>query len=227
MKSIVLLSGGMDSAVAYYWAKKSTKIVTELFFDYGQKGVGWERIAASSIAQHAVHRVQIYYPPSIRSTILTNSDMYEVKRRDVPASFVPGRNLTMISIAGGVAYELGAELIIGGWTQVDVDYPDCSSYFLRLAGDAACEAIGGKPGSLEVFSPILYYNKSDIVRMGEELGVPWKDTRSCYGNQQQPCMNCGSCLKRATAFLKAGVRDPIVSDERWDDFVETHSETEV
>lgn len=232
-KAVVLLSGGMDSAVALYWAMENLDPITTLFFDYNQLGVNFEKDRSRKLSLLCGLPMQISriaYPSSIRSTIIEGSGTpirdVEHHRRRVPMSFVPGRNLTMISVAAAVAYEEGAAWIVGGWNSVDVDYPDCTHSFLVDAGTAVCEALGLPYTEMIVTSPIIDMNKTQIVQLGEELDVPWGFTRSCYGKKYIPCLQCDSCVKRMNAFLEAGVRDPIVSNRMWSKIVEQRKDSD-
>lgn len=220
-RSVVLLSSGMDSATALHWAHVHTDIASVLFFRYGQRGARFEYDNAEMLVNELgyprdmLRTVGVGLQDVVRSSILRGSEAYEVRRRDVPDSFVPGRNLIFISIAGGVAYELGANIIIGGWNQVDVDYPDCSEEFLASAAEAVNESLGLGFNDIRTFSPILYHSKPEIIKMGEDLGVPWEYTRSCYNDHELACLGCDSCKKRVIAFLRAGVRDPAVNTDTW------------
>jgi len=137
-----------------------------------------------------------------------------------PMTFVPGRNLIFISYATAMAYNLNAKYIIGGWSSVDVDYPDCSERFLKTASWAGSIAIGRGYSGLYIKSPLSRLTKAETVTMGEELGVPWHVTRSCYAGDDEPCLECDSCLLRVRAFITAGVHDPLVKDHvSWSELV--------
>lgn len=244
-KAVVLLSGGMDSAVALYWAAKHYEIAAIMNFDYGQHGADLEAQAATRLlgvlkVQSAMAQSGSVQNPmetmgiikcSIRIPVVSSLthnyglDPSLKDAHDQPMTFVPGRNLIFISYATSVAYDVNAKYIIGGWSSVDVDYPDCSARFLIAAGSAAALAIGRGPSedALGVKSPLSSLTKAETVAMGEELGVPWELTRSCYAGDEEPCLECDSCRLRIRAFITAGVRDPLVCDDAvWLHMIEQH-----
>jgi len=247
-KSVVLLSGGMDSAVAFYWADQNTEVVAVINFAYGQRGAQHEFAAARSLHQ-VVYGVGLDVPPGVpplitmdvqmptRSTLTGYDEGLDPRAVDhygLPITFVPGRNLIFIAYATAVAYNVDANVIIGGWNAVDVDYPDCTPAFLGAASGAATRALGRQvwtraeePGGfvygLTAHSPVLRLTKAETVTLGESMGVPWELTRSCYDYSPDPCMYCDSCVKRVNAFIQAGVEDPLVMQSwrcgTWGDFV--------
>lgn len=242
-KVVVLLSGGMDSAVALYWAAEYYEIAAIMNFDYGQHGANLELQAATRLlgvlkVMHVGSDCEMAFQSlgiikcSIRIPVVSSLthnyglDPSLKDAHDQPMTFVPGRNLIFISYSTSVAYDVNAKYIIGGWSSVDVDYPDCSQRFLVAAGVAASIAIGrdGVEGQqLYVKSPLSMLTKAGTVTMGEELGVPWALTRSCYAGGAEPCLECDSCLLRVRAFITADVRDPLVCDDAvWLRMVESH-----
>lgn len=231
-KSVVLLSGGMDSATALFWALKNTDVKAAVHFAYNQRGHHFEWSQAYSLCDYVTEQkgpgcqpfelIERYLPLMEGSALTDDSQTLDpaAKRRDgLPLTFVPGRNLIFISHAAAIAYDLGANLIVGGWSSVDVDYPDCSAAFTYAAEHAVQLALGQQAGSddqMIVFSPVITMSKEQTVRMGTRLGVPWALTRSCYSDGEVPCLACDSCRLRIAAFLEAGVRDPIVPEDEWD-----------
>ncbi len=75
-----------------------------------------------------------------------------------------------------------------------------------------------------IWAPLLEYSKAEIAHKGMELGVPFEYTRSCYRNQWSPCMKCDSCLKRAMAFHHWNERDPLIEEDRWNNFIDSVKE---
>jgi len=210
----------MDSATALYWARDEVglEVVRVMTFDYGQRGSGLEWDCARALVEHAgldeIIHIDNYL--DIMADCALQSPMASLEPGEVhaglPTTYVPARNLILIAHAAAVAFEVNANMIIGGWTSVDTDYPDCRPMFLALAAQAASLAVGRFTDQLQVYSPVQYTSKTDIVKMGEKLGVPWELTRSCYDGYKAPCLKCDSCLKRIKAFVEAGVCDPLVAD---------------
>ena len=242
-KAIVLVSGGMDSAVALYWAAERYKIAAVMNFDYGQHGADWEQAAATLVlGKLKINQLQLkselrtVNPHLALMTIRLKIPVRNALTEDMgldptvtdiygqPMTFVPGRNLIFISYATSIAYNIDAQWIIGGWSGMDVDYPDCSDRFLTSAGITASIAIGRGSHGLAIYSPISRASKAGTVVMGEELGVPWEYTRSCYAGDEKPCLACDSCKLRIKAFIAAGVRDPLIDDDDvWEALIDTYS----
>ena len=215
--AIVLLSGGLDSAVSLYVARRQGYACRCLFFDYGQKQSA-ERRSAERIARAAgasLTKVRIPLPWK-GSSLLDRRMAVPVGRsmraiqKGVPSTYVPGRNIIFLSMAVSYAEATGAEAIfIGAHVQDASGYPDCRSAFLR-AFDTAIRT-GTKAGlaeKLRLRAPLIRKDKSQIIRMGASLGVPLGLTRSCYRAGRRPCGRCDACVLRAKGFREAGLEDP-------------------
>lgn len=220
-KVVVLLSGGMDSSTALYWAirQKHIEVAAAVHFTYGQLGSEWEFAAAGQVNIHASDKAG--YPIPLHHVIIPmkqysllqwgNADL-SPGRKDShgnPSTFVPGRNLIQLAMALPIAYTCDAKLLIGGWTQVDVDYPDCRRGFLESATITFGLALG-EP--IDIVYPLIDLGKDKIVALGTELEVPWRLTRSCYSTDLLPCGMCDSCLLRVAAFHRNGMGDPAYSN---------------
>jgi 7-cyano-7-deazaguanine synthase len=220
--AIALLSGGMDSTTAMYWAAKEFDEIIAIHFSYGQRGREWEYAAAARVCTYLVERhpveiLHIAIPGEMMGTLLRpNEDLQpgQTDKNGNPATFVPGRNLIQIALALPTVYKYDAKYIIGGWTQVDVDYPDCREPFLRSAAIACRLALGQE---VDILYPLVNLSKDKIVALGQELGVPWHLTRSCYDSGIKPCGQCDSCLLRVAAFHRNFLRDPLYEWEEWDE----------
>lgn len=213
MKAIALLSGGLDSTVAYYFACKikGDEEVIPLFFDYGQRALSKELECALSLAKARkaeLYQVKMPLPNWIGSTITVPS-LKMPAYKNLPASFVPGRNIIMLSYAGALAKVSGAEEIYGGWNVMDYSgYPDCDDDFLQNMHWALRRGLDHE--TLRIQRPLVDMKKSDIILMGTKVGVPFEQTWSCYLNVQKPCKECDSCKQRAKAFTEAGIEDPLM-----------------
>lgn len=213
MKAIALLSGGADSATAYFFAcALGEREVTPLFFDYGQKTLSKERECAKALAevQHATLREVYVKPPSWWGSEITTQTLIHTDF-DLPKTFLPGRNIIQLSYAGALAKTVGAEEIYGGWNSVDYGgYPDCRESFMENMEWALREGLDY--GFLRIKRPLMEMKKSSIILMGTKLKVPFELTWSCYFNTQKPCMECDSCKLRAKAFKEAEIEDPIIKE---------------
>lgn len=218
-KAVVLLSGGMDSAVVLAMAREQGFSVHALSVDYGQRHPA-ELQAAARVAQAQgalAHKTVSVDLRSIGGSALTDDiDVPEASAHsegDIPATYVPARNTIMLSIALGWAEVLGAADIFCGVNAVDYSgYPDCRPEFIdafqtlaNLATQAGVEGAG-----IRVHAPLMALGKDGIVREGLRLGVDFAATVSCYSADAagRACGRCDACRLRADGFSGAGVSDP-------------------
>lgn len=225
-KAVVLVSGGMDSAVVIAIAREQGFAVHALSVSYGQRHTS-ELDAADrvSTALGAVaHKTVNVDLRSIGGSALTDdievpldTDGHPVgqaaAKDSIPVTYVPARNTIMLSIALGWAEVLGANDIFCGVNAVDYSgYPDCRpefvSAFERLANLATKAGVEG--AGLRVHAPLQFLSKADIVREGLRLGVDFAQTVSCYKADAagRACRHCDACRLRAEGFAAAGVADP-------------------
>ena len=219
--AVVLLSGGLDSAVTLAIAQAEGHACIAVSFDYGQR----HRIELDCASVIAValgaedHRVLQIDASSLAGSALTGGGDVPHDRTDdeiahgIPDTYVPARNLVFLSMALAVAETAGARHLYIGVNAVDYSgYPDCRDTFLQafeqVANLATKAAVEGSP--FTVHAPLLDMTKAQIVRRGLELGVDFGSTSSCYDPLQDgaPCGTCDSCHLRAIGFLAVGVEDP-------------------
>ncbi|MGD9689570.1 MAG: 7-cyano-7-deazaguanine synthase QueC [Phycisphaerales bacterium] len=225
---IVLLSGGLDSAVCLAIARARGHVCHALSVDYGQRHAH-ELAAAARVARAhgaATHRVVKLDLRAVGGSALTDhidvpKDRAEAPgAADIPVTYVPARNLTLLSIAAGLAEVTGAAAIVIGVNAVDYSgYPDCRPEFIEAF--ERCVALGTKAGveghPVRVETPLLRLSKAEIIREGVRLGVDFGLTHSCYdpivspGGEVRPCGHCDSCRIRREGFERAGVADPTCS----------------
>lgn len=220
-RAVLLLSGGMDSATALAIALREGFEVTALSVDYGQRHRK-ELEAAERVAKHfgvRDHRVVSLDLTPIGGSALTDRKIRVPEQRrleeigqDIPVTYVPARNTIMLSYALGLAETTGAKAIyIAANSQDFSGYPDCRPEFYKAFQEVA--RLGTKRGVegdvIEIRTPLISLSKADIVRKGEELGVPWALTWSCYQGGEKACGVCDSCQLRLKGFREAGVKDPI------------------
>ena len=220
-RAVVLLSGGMDSATALAIALHEGFEVTALSVDYGQRHRK-ELEAARKVARHfgvKDHRLVTLDLTSIGGSALTDRTIRVPEQRrleemgqGIPVTYVPARNTILLSYALGLAEATGAKAIYIAANAVDYSgYPDCRPEFYRAFQEVA--RLGTKRGVegdiIEIRTPLISMSKADIVRKGEELGVPWALTWSCYQGGEKACGVCDSCQLRLKGFREAGIKDPI------------------
>jgi 7-cyano-7-deazaguanine synthase len=127
------------------------------------------------------------------------------------ATVVPNRNAIMLNLAVGIAIAHGATRVGTGVHAGDhFIYPDCRPRFIAHLNEQVLTGMEGfLPDGWEgVWAPFVYVPKDDIARIGQDLGVRWEDTWSCYKGGEIPCGACGTCFERREAFTLAGVNDP-------------------
>lgn len=225
-RAVVLLSGGMDSATALAIAKKEGHEVIALSVDYGQrhrKEIAAARKLAKffGVRDHRIVRLDL---ANLGGSALTDRTIPVPERRlteeigrGIPATYVPARNTILLSYALGLAEVSEARAIYIGANSLDyAGYPDCRPEFYEAFQEVA--RLGTRRGVegdlIEIRSPLISMSKADIVRRGEELGVPWALTWSCYHGRTRACGVCDSCQLRLKGFREAGVEDPLPYEVR-------------
>ena len=218
--AVVLVSGGMDSAVTLAMARAQGFACHALSVAYGQRHAS-ELTAAARVAAMlgAIgHKTVSVDLRSIGGSALTadiavpeHIDLHG--ENDIPVTYVPARNTIMLAIALGWAETLGASDIFCGVNAVDYSgYPDCRPAFIeafeRLANLATKAGIEGH--AVRVHAPLIDFSKADIVREGVCLGVDFSATVSCYRADAggRACGHCDACVLRARGFADAGIVDP-------------------
>jgi len=215
-RAVVLVSGGMDSAVVLALARERGLDCHALTVSYGQRHSA-ELAAAAELArvQGAVeHKLVVVDLRSIGGSALTaDIAVPEQAGEGIPVTYVPARNTIMLSIALGWAEVLDAQEIHCGVNAVDYSgYPDCRPEFIAafesLAVLATKAGVEGRP--LSVRAPLMRMSKADIAREGARLGVDFSRTVSCYqaDAEGRACGRCDACRLRAQGFAEAGMPDP-------------------
>ncbi len=218
-KSIVLLSGGMDSLVCAGIALKNQHQVSFLHMNYGQKTSVRERKSFDEIASfYGVKEsdrkiIDMTFLKQIGGSSLTDESI-AVKNYDgdhptvIPDSYVPFRNSIILSLAVSWAEAVGAtKLYIGANHEDSPGYPDCRPSYYKAFNEVIKE--GTKAGNIEILTPVISMKKSEIVRLGKELKVPFALSWSCYKSSDKACGECDSCALRLRGFQEAGILDPV------------------
>ncbi len=223
-KSVVLLSGGLDSATTLAIAVEQGFAPFTLSFDYGQRHRG-EIAAARRVAEHlgsVEHKLVRIDLRAIGGSALTG-DIAVPKDRSfdagIPVTYVPARNTIFLSVALAWAEVLESQDIFIGVNALDYSgYPDCRPEYLRaFQGLADLATRAGVEGhqSLTVHAPLISMSKAEIIRHGVGLGVDYALTHSCYDPDAEcgPCGRCDSCRLRRNGFREAGLDDPLTYPE--------------
>lgn len=224
-KAVVLLSGGLDSATSLAIARSRGFELYALSFRYGQRHEA-ELASAARVAEAMGVRRHVVSTIDLRAfggSALT--DAIDVPKHDsveqvglgggIPITYVPARNTIFLSFALAYAEVLGSYDIFLGINALDYSgYPDCRPDYLqafqKLANLATRAGVEGG-GRLRLHAPLIEMSKSDIIRLGLELGVDYGLTSSCYDpdSEGRACGHCDSCLLRLRGFAEAGAVDPI------------------
>ncbi|MBF0164342.1 MAG: 7-cyano-7-deazaguanine synthase QueC [Magnetococcales bacterium] len=218
-RAVVLLSGGMDSAVCLHAAHALGRELYPISFRYGQRHRQELAAAEAIVARLPVARWLVLDLPldRIGGSALTDPTMVPAKGglgEGIPATYVPARNTIFLSLALGWAETLQAQEIFIGVNAIDYSgYPDCRPVFVeafeRLANLATREGVTRQPFAIR--APLLHLSKAEIVRKGLALGVDFSLTRSCYDPTEADlaCGRCDACRLRLAGFEAAGASDPI------------------
>jgi 7-cyano-7-deazaguanine synthase len=213
-KCVVVLSGGPDSATVAYWAKKQGYDLSAITFNYGQIATK-ETESAKKIAEKLGVSIKVIELSTLKEvfgevTSLCNPDIPMTPSFSQPI-IVPFRNAIFLSVAVSYAASICANKIFYGAQGSDEPfYPDCRREFYKAFEKAACLGTGL---AMSIEAPFSGRSKSEMLRVGAELGVPFELTWSCYFNGLKHCGKCESCVNRKRAFREAGIRDPTEYDE--------------
>jgi len=217
MRSVVLLSGGLDSATCLAIARADGTEPYALSVLYGQRHLAEieasKRVAAAlGVAEHKFVRVELdaFGGSALTDDIAVPKDSLA---EGIPVTYVPARNTVMLSLALAYAEVVGAEAIYAGVNALDYSgYPDCRpeyiAAFQELARLATKAGVEGRPISIRV--PLISLTKVEIIKWGLSLGVNYGLTHSCYDPSPDgaACGHCDACLIRLKAFGELGMTDP-------------------
>ncbi|WED23209.1 7-cyano-7-deazaguanine synthase QueC [Vibrio sp. JC009] len=216
-KAVVVFSGGQDSTTCLVQAMKEFDEVHAITFDYGQRHkleieVAQQVTQSLGIKNHKVMDVGLLNELAISS--LTRDDIevsHELQDNGLPNSFVPGRNILFLTLAGIYAYQIGASAVITGVCETDFSgYPDCRNDFIKAMNSALVQ---GMDRELEIITPLMWLNKAETWALADQLGaldMVRNNTLTCYnGKIGDGCGECPSCVLR-----KAGLDDYLNNKEQ-------------
>lgn len=211
-KSIILLSGGLDSLVSLAVAKEDYNIQLALTFDYGQKSATQEILASKKICEHykIEHKViELNWLKEITQTsLVSEKEIPSVEREDLESSdfvensaksvWVPNRNGLFLNIAGCFADSYGYDYVIFGANKEEGQtFPDNTQDFVDSVSKEFEFSTQNRP---KVVAPLINLNKNDIVKSAIEHSVPLELTRSCYSCKEKNCGVCESCVRLKSAL---------------------------
>lgn len=216
-KAVVLVSGGLDSATSLAIAKHRGFDCYALTIDYGQRhaceiDAAYNVATQIGVVEHKLLKLDL---AQIGGSALTDAsiDVPNQAESGIPVTYVPARNLLLLSLALGWAEVLSAQDLFIGVNAVDYSgYPDCRPEFIQafeqIANLATKQGIEGRP--FRINTPLIQLSKADIIRHGTELGVDYSVTHSCYNPDEDgfACGLCDSCRIRRDGFGAAAISDP-------------------
>ena len=216
-KSVVLLSGGMDSATCLAIAKTESDEVATLHLNYGHRTEERELQAYKELSDYyKIEKrlvVDVTHLSVIGGSSLTDKNI-EVDKADldsveIPSSYVPFRNANILAIATSWAEVLRFNaLYVGAVAEDSAGYPDCRPEFYEAFEKVI--STGTKPDTqIKIITPLIKMSKKDIVDKGMSLNVPFEHTWSCYLSNETSCGMCDSCVRRLRGFELANHKDPV------------------
>ena len=209
--SVIIVSGGMDSITLLY--ERMEDIALAISFNYGSNHNNRE-IPFAQLHCQKLGIKHIVIPLSFmreyfKSSLLEGANSIPDGNYDdenMKSTVVPFRNGIMLAIACGIAESNGLEkVLIANHFGDHAIYPDCRKAFIA----AMSEAIkNGTYNGIIIDAPYTDITKTDIARKGQQLGINYAETWSCYKGGNKHCGKCGTCSERKEAFKEAGIEDP-------------------
>lgn len=217
-RAVVVLSGGLDSATCMGIARNKGYEIYPITFSYGQRHtreVDQARKIAAYFGMKSHRVVSLDFFRQLGGSALTDPSI-DVPRNggsaDIPVTYVPARNMIFLSLASAYAEVIGASTIFTGVSSVDYSgYPDCRPEFIKSMNrtiNLATRA-GVTDHRLKIETPLMHLTKSETIKLGTQLHVPYELTTSCYNGGEKACGTCDSCRLRIRGFKDAGMIDPI------------------
>ncbi len=213
--SAIIVSGGMDSITLLY--NKKDEIALGISFDYGSNHNAREiPFAKMHCERLGITHITIpldFMHKHFKSSLLEGAEAIpegHYADENMQSTVVPFRNGIMLSIAIGIAESNGLQKVLianhGGDHTI---YPDCRPEFIEAINKASC---AGTYIHVQVSAPYTNITKSEIAKIGKELGIDYSETWSCYKGKEHHCGKCGTCVERKEALADAGIQDTTLYD---------------
>ena len=219
--AVVLVSGGMDSSVLVHFVVMTLGAVPvcAVAFGYGQRHrrelecARWQSIAAGAAAHRTVDLACVTDLVAAGTSLVDGGaevpdlDALDEAALDQPPTYVPNRNMMLLSVAAAYAEAQGArDVYYGAQAHDEYGYWDCTADFLARINDVLSL---NRRDAVTIHAPFVEMKKEELVTLGLELGVDFAQTWSCYRGGERPCGTCPTCVERVKAFTSAGVEDPL------------------
>ena len=208
-KAVVLLSGGIDSAVCLWFAKEANWNVHSLSFNYHNRQKG-EIEASAALAEKAeVVKHKVIDLPFLRE-LGDRMAKPSLSSRNIPSAYIHARNLVFYSIAVSYAESISAKYVIGGHNSLDHNnFRDSTPEFFGRLNELIKIGALAKKEAPEIITPLSDLDKSGVLREAIRFNVPLELTWSCYDRDNVACGTCSACRIRLQAFSSAKIKDPI------------------
>jgi 7-cyano-7-deazaguanine synthase len=214
-QALIVHSGGADSTICLHWAIQRFESVQAITFDYGQRHIIELEAAADICSQLSI--TQKVVPINSFSALGGNSlvdheQSIATESKELPNTFVPGRNLIFMTFAAAWAYQISAKHLVTGVCQTDFSgYPDCRADTMTALKKSMQL---GMEADFELHTPLMDLNKAESILMAQKLTGCMDSlalSHTCYEGQRPPCGACPSCILRAKGFAEVGVSDPLLT----------------
>lgn len=207
--AVVLLSGGLDSALNLALACRYRRPALGLTFDYGQRAARAEVRAAGKLCRHYGAEHRVIKLPWLRelapAPIVDPATPLPTRPDDVGAVWVPNRNGVFVAVGASFAESFGAGVVVAGFNAEEaIRFPDNSPAFVAASNRALRYSTAGR---VTLMSYTASMDKTDIVKKASRVGLPWEYVFFCYGEGPAPCGKCSACTRTARAVKRAGRAD--------------------
>ncbi len=215
VRALVLLSGGLDSAVSLYWALREGWSVRPLTFHYHERPNREKEATVSLVSLSGCQEslLEVSLPFLMELEDLRENGLENLSLQDAPGAYVPARNLIFYATAAHYGEILGAQWLVGGHNGADGEiFPDATPEFFGGLNRLLKMGLLATSGSqLQIVNPLEGRTKAEVLRLGQELDVPFEVTWSCHYDRADPCGTCASCREREEAFQRLGTKDPLLA----------------
>jgi len=216
MKALIVLSGGQDSTTCLFWAKHKFSEIHAITFNYGQKHQieleAAKKVAElAGVASHKFLDIDTFQQIGKNSLVDKSIKVGSEKIKELPSTFVPGRNLVFLTFAAAYAWTLGIDQLVTGVSESDYSgYPDCRENTMISLAETLSLGIGSP---FVIHTPLMHISKAETVKLAMDVGAmeALAFSHTCYNGAVPPCGVCDSCQLRAKGFAEAGIPDPLFS----------------
>lgn len=211
MRALVLVSGGIDSTVALWWARAQGWATDAITFHYHERPPPEIEATAALSRAAGVRLVEVELPWLAELDEGQHPLLENPRLETPPEGYIPARNAIFYAIAAHHAELLGSCRIVGGHNGVDPEtFPDASAEFFDHISKVLRSGLASRT-EVEIVQPLHGMTKEEVLRLGLELDAPLEMSWSCYEVGPMRCGACPSCQERAAAFAAVGVEDPALA----------------